>query len=82
MQADPLKALQVTPVHVSASGGPVRIVATDNGDGTDMTAVPLRDRKSFNGLALAIVRSELGKMGTITVKAHTEGVNDAVAKMR
>ncbi len=61
--------------------GPGEIVATDNGDATDMTAFPSKDRHAFNGLALAIVRAETGKKGTITVKAHSEGLKDATAKI-
>ncbi len=67
-------------IHFEISG-PGEIVATDNGDATDLTAFPSKDRKAFNGLALAIVRAEKGKQGTITVKAHSEGLKDATAKI-
>jgi hypothetical protein len=43
-------------IHFEASG-PGEIVATDNGDPTDMTPFPAEDRKAFNGLALAIIRA-------------------------
>ncbi|HEY0504780.1 MAG TPA: beta-galactosidase GalB [Lysobacter sp.] len=57
--------------------GPGEIVATDNGDPTDMTAFPSRERDAFNGLALAIVRAMPGRSGTLTVRAHAEGLQDA-----
>ena len=37
--------------------GPGEIVATDNGDPTDMTVFASSNRKAFNGLALVIVRA-------------------------
>src|SRR5690606_39241341 len=44
--------------------GPGEIVATDNGDPTDLVAFPSRVRKAFNGLALVIVRSDAQQAGT------------------
>ena len=57
--------------------GPGEIVATDNGDPTDMVPFPSLERKVFNGLALAIVRSHAGDRGTITVRAKSEGLKGA-----
>ncbi len=57
--------------------GPGEIVATDNGDPTDMTAFPSKDRKAFNGLALAIVRAKRGQNGRITVIAKSDGLEEA-----
>lgn len=54
--------------------GPGEIVATDNGDPTDLVAFPSRTRKAFSGLALAIVRAKAGQSGTITVLATTKGI--------
>lgn len=45
------------------------IVATDNGFPGDLTKFPSTKRNAFNGLALAIVRSEPGKAGGIKVSA-------------
>jgi beta-galactosidase len=59
--------------------GPGEIVATDNGDPTDMTAFPSKDRKAFNGLALAIVRAKRGQRGNITVVATSDGLEEARA---
>lgn len=69
------------PIHFDISG-PGEIVATDNGDPTDMTAFPSKDRKAFNGLALAIVRAKRGQSGTITVTAKSEGLTEARITIR
>jgi beta-galactosidase len=54
--------------------GPGEIVATDNGDPTDMTVFPSHERKAFNGLALVIVKAKRGPAGKITVTAESEGL--------
>jgi beta-galactosidase len=54
--------------------GPAEIIATDNGDPTDMTAFTSLDRFAFNGLALVIVRSHKGEAGAITVTAKSSGL--------
>ncbi|WP_396616568.1 beta-galactosidase GalB [Lysobacter soli] len=51
--------------------GPGEIVATDNGDPTDMEAFGSHERRLFSGLALAIVRAVPGSSGTITL--HADG---------
>jgi beta-galactosidase len=63
-------------IHFEISG-PGEIVATDNGDPTDMTAFPSKDRKAFNGLALAIVRAKHGRKGEIVVVAKSDGLAEA-----
>lgn len=62
-------------IHFEISG-PGEIVATDNGDPTDMTAFPSKDRKAFNGLALAIVRAKRGQQGSIIVAAKSDGLEE------
>lgn len=57
--------------------GPGEIVATDNGDATDLEAFPSRSRKAYNGLALAIVRPVAGKKGAIRVRAVSDGLKGA-----
>jgi beta-galactosidase len=57
--------------------GPGEIVATDNGDPTDFTPFPARQRQAFNGLALAIVRAKPGASGRIVVTAHSSGLEKA-----
>ena len=66
----------MNPIHFDIEG-PGEIVATDNGDPTDMTAFPSHDRQAFNGLALAIVRGKPGESGSITVHAKSEGLRNA-----
>ncbi|GKT57590.1 beta-galactosidase [Colletotrichum tofieldiae] len=57
--------------------GPGEIIATDNGDPADLVAFPSLERKAFSGLALAIVRSEEGAAGEITITASGEGIESA-----
>jgi beta-galactosidase len=54
--------------------GPGEIVATDNGDPTDLTPFPSPARKAFNGLALVIVRGVPGKSGVATVRVQSGGL--------
>jgi len=63
-------------IHFEVSG-PGELVATDNGDPTDLTVFPSADRKAFNGLALAIVRAKRGQVGDIVVTATSEGLAEA-----
>ncbi|MCF3651552.1 beta-galactosidase GalB [Synoicihabitans lomoniglobus] len=60
--------------------GPGEIVATDNGDPTDLTAFPSLQRQAFNGLALAIVRGKPGEPGEITVTVTAEGEDIAAGR--
>lgn len=57
--------------------GPAEIVATDNGDPTDLTAFPSLERKAFGGLCLAVVRTKPGEAGRITVTAESAGLGGA-----
>jgi len=57
--------------------GPGEIVATDNGDATDLESFASHERKAFNGLALVIVRAQPGKSGEIRLSAKSEGLNSA-----
>ena len=54
--------------------GPGEIVATDNGDPTDMTVFASSNRKAFNGLALVIVRAKPGQRGRFVVQATSQGL--------
>ncbi|KAF1996302.1 glycoside hydrolase family 2 protein [Amniculicola lignicola CBS 123094] len=65
------QASNVITFSVSGAG---EIIATDNGDPTDFTAFPSKERKAFNGLALAIIRSKAQKSGFINVMATAEGL--------
>jgi beta-galactosidase len=61
------------PVRVRVDG-PGELVATDNGDPTDMTPFPSATRAMFSGRALAIVRARPGARGTLTVHLEAEGL--------
>ena len=52
--------------------GAGEIVATDNGDPTDLSSFQSKTRKAFNGMALVIVRSIKGKGGNIKIKAVSD----------
>lgn len=54
--------------------GPGEIVATTNGNPGDFTAFTSLERRAFNGLALAIVRSYAGASGELKVRATSEGL--------
>lgn len=60
-------------IHFEVNG-PGVLVATDNGDATDLNIFSSSDRKAFNGLALAIVKAKRGQPGVITVAAKSEGL--------
>lgn len=46
-----------------------------------MTAFPSADRHAFNGLVLAVVRTNKGEKGILTVKAESPGLKSAVVKV-
>jgi beta-galactosidase len=56
--------------------GPGEIVATDNGDPTNLVPFPSHEREAFNGLALVIIRSKTGDSGSITVTAKSSGLKE------
>jgi beta-galactosidase len=59
--------------------GPGDIIATDNGDPTDTVVFSSRDRRAFNGLALAIVRTRAGQTGQVVVTATSSGLTSGTA---
>jgi beta-galactosidase len=54
--------------------GPGEIVATDNGDPTSFVPFQSKERKVFNGLVLAIIRSKPGIPGQIKLTAKSKGL--------
>lgn len=56
--------------------GPGKIIATDNGDPTDMTPFHSHSRKAFNGMVLVIVQAEKGRPGQIVVRATSKGLQE------
>jgi beta-galactosidase len=57
--------------------GPGEIVATDNGDPTDLAPFNSKERNLFSGLALVIVRANPKTSGTSRVTAEAEGLTMA-----
>ncbi|MBN2686127.1 MAG: DUF4982 domain-containing protein [Pontiellaceae bacterium] len=55
--------------------GPGTLVATDNGDPTDLTAFQSAKRNAFNGLALAILRAN--EPGPITLRVSADDLEPA-----
>lgn len=66
-----------TDIITFSISGPGEIVSTDNGDPSDQTPFPSLMRKTFSGLALAIVRTSAGQAGEITVSAAADGLTSA-----
>jgi len=62
--------------------GPGEIVATDNGDATNMVSFPSKEREVFNGLCLVIVRSKADEKGTITVIAKSKALKEMLIKLQ
>jgi len=62
--------------------GPGEIVATDNGDATSHESFQSKERNAYNGLCLVIVRIQAGQPGTITLKAHSDGLKGAEIAIR
>jgi beta-galactosidase len=50
------------------------IIATDNGDATNMISFGSTKRAAFNGLCLIIVKSKAGEAGNFTVNANANGL--------
>ncbi len=61
--------------------GAGELVATDNGDPTNLTVFSSPTRPAFSGLFLAIVRAKPGAVGTIKVTAKSQGLKPAVAEI-
>lgn len=57
--------------------GPGTIVATDSGNACDLVSYTSPNRKTFSGLASAIVRATRGQSGTIQLNANAEGLEGA-----
>ncbi len=64
-------------VKYEVTGGPGEIVATANGDQTDLEAFPSPERKAFHGLALVIVRAKAGQEGDIHLRASSDGLTSS-----
>lgn len=67
-------------IHFTVTG-PAGIVATDNGDATDLETFGNPSRRAFNGLALVILRTKPGEPGPITLTATADGLPTARATL-
>lgn len=61
-------------IKFEVTSGPGEIVATDNGDATDLNVFSSPERNAFNGMALAIVRAKPGQTGEIRMTATADGL--------
>ena len=68
-------------VHFEVTG-PAELIATDNGDATDLNIFSSPDRAAFHGLALAIVRTKAGETGEIRVKATSPALRGGEVILR
>jgi len=61
--------------------GPAEIVATDNGDPTSLVEFSSHERSTFGGLVLVIVRTRGDEPGRIVVRAESQGLVAAEARL-
>ncbi len=66
-------------IEFEVKGGGAKIVATDNGNTTDLTSFQSASRNAFHGKALAIVTSK--NKGEIRVRAKGEGLISGVIQL-
>jgi beta-galactosidase len=57
--------------------GPGQIIATDNGDPTNLESFQLHERATFNGLVLVIIRTQRGEPGEVRLRANAVGLKNA-----
>jgi beta-galactosidase len=69
-------------IKFEITGGPGEIVATDNGDPTDLNTFSNPERNAFNGMALVIIRSKAGQKGDILVTATADGLKPGVCAIK
>jgi beta-galactosidase len=61
--------------------GPGEIIATDNGDPTNMISFSSKTREAFNGLCLVVVRGIQGQPGTIKITMKSESLKSAIVSV-
>ncbi|MCC4601639.1 beta-galactosidase GalB [Xanthomonas melonis] len=62
--------------------GPGELVATDNGDPTNLESFVSTQRNAFNGLCLAIVRARNGARGPITLHVESDTLQPTSVQVR
>lgn len=68
-------------LHFTVEGSGT-LVATDNGDPSDLTAFPSPERRAFSGKALAIVRGEAAFAGDLWATVSTVGLESAEVRVQ
>ena len=61
--------------------GPGEIVATDNGDPSNLVSFSAHTRGAFNGLCLVIIRAKTAQPGIIQLKAESAGMVSATISL-
>ena len=62
--------------------GPAEIVATDNGDPTNLVLFTSTTKEAFNGLCLVIIRGKPLQSGSITLKVESAGLKTEVLSLK
>ena len=55
--------------------GPGEIVATDNGDATNLESFQAKERNAYNGLCLVVIRSRPDRPGQIKLRVQSPGLS-------
>src|SRR5690606_706490 len=66
-------------INVEIQGGGT-VVATDNGNPTDLTSFQSLTRKAYNGKLLIVVKGYIAN-GEVTVSAHSDGLKSGTRKL-
>jgi beta-galactosidase len=61
--------------------GPGKLLATGNGDPSNLVSFNSKEREAYSGLVLAIVQPEKSKIGTIKITASSPGLKGATMKI-
>ncbi|WP_447642723.1 MULTISPECIES: beta-galactosidase GalB [Chitinophagaceae] len=67
-------------IHFSIEG-PGKIIATDNGDPSDLNSFSIPERKTLAGLALIVVRFNKGAKGSLKIKANARGITENIIQI-
>jgi beta-galactosidase len=67
-------------LHVTVSG-PGEVVAMDNGDATDLESFQSINRKTYNGLALVVIRSKRGQEGIVRLSVSSDGLTSSTVSI-
>ncbi len=75
-----INPLAMDEIHFAIEG-PGEIIATDNGDPTDLNPFPSPNRKAFHGRCIVIVRAKPGQSGLIRVTATAGNLTSGQASI-